>query len=158
MIKVNVKTAMKNIILVLLITLGITTTEAQTPVSWNFTTKKVDSKTYELHLTAVLQSGWHLFSQTQPDDAIAVPTGIKFNTNPLLKLDGKIAEVGNLEKFKDSKLGISAHQYSKKVDFVQVIKLKAVAKTNISGSVEYQTCDDKKCLPPKTVNFTVAIN
>ena len=76
MIKVNVKTAMKNIILVLLITLGITTAEAQTPVSWNFTTKKVDSKTYELHLTAVLQSGWHLFSQTQPDDAIAVPTGI----------------------------------------------------------------------------------
>jgi thiol:disulfide interchange protein DsbD len=158
LIKDNDKTPMRKIILIFLITLGVTTAMAQTPVTWNFTTRKIDNKTYELHLTAVLQTGWHLYSQTQPDDAIAVPTGIKFNINPLLKLDGKITEVGKLEKFKDIKLGVSAHQYSKKVDFVQLVKLKTSAKTNISGSVEYQTCDDKKCLPPKTVNFSVAIN
>jgi len=23
--------------------------------------------------------------------------------------------------------------------------------------LEYQTCDDKKCLPPKTVNFSIAL-
>ena len=59
---------------------------------------------------------------------------------------------------KDVKLGISANQYSNFVEFVQKIKLKANVKTNFSGSVEYQTCDDKKCLPPKTVNFSIAIN
>ena len=62
-----------------------------------------------------------------------------------------------MELMKDVKLGISANQYSNSVDFVQKIKLKANVKTNFSGSVEYQTCDDKKCLPPKTVNFSVAI-
>jgi thiol:disulfide interchange protein DsbD len=40
---------------------------------------------------------------------------------------------------------------------VQKIKLKANVKTNFKGNVEYQTCDDKKCLPPKTVNFDVTI-
>ncbi len=130
---------------------------AQSPVSWSFSSKKVSDKTFEVHLTANIQSGWHLYSQNQPDDAIAIPTNFAINNNPLLKLDGKIKEVGKMEKFKDKILGISAHQYSEKVDFVQVVKLKSNAKTNISGSVEFQTCDDKKCLPPKTVNFNIAL-
>ncbi len=61
-----------------------------------------------------------------------------------------------MKKFHDPKLEVSANQYSGKVDFVQVVKLKANVKTNLTGSVEYQTCDDKKCLPPKTVNFSIA--
>lgn len=127
------------------------------PVTWTFTANKISDKTYEVHLTATMQSGWHLYSQAQPDDAIAIPTEFKINNNPLLVLDGKIREVGKMEKFHDAKLDVSANQYAGKVDFVQVVKLKANAKTNLTGSVEYQTCDDKKCLPPKTVNFTIPV-
>ena len=127
------------------------------PVSWTFSAKKVSDKTFEIHLTANMQTGWHLYSQTQPDDAIAIPTGFTFTTNPLLTLNGKIKEVGKLEKFHDEKLKLSANQYSEKVDFVQVVKLKSNLKTNVAGSVEFQTCDDKKCLPPKTVNFSIAL-
>lgn len=130
---------------------------AQSPVSWSFDSKKVSEKTYEVHLIANIQSGWHLYSQDQPSDAIAIPTSVTINNNPLLKLDGKVKEVGSLEKFQDKNLGISAHQYSNKVDFVQIVKVKSNAKTNVSGSVEFQTCDDKKCLPPKTVNFNIAL-
>jgi len=127
------------------------------PVSWTFTSKKIADKTYEIHMKATMQSGWHLYSQTQPEDAIAIPTTFTVNNNPLLTLNGKIKEVGKMEKFHDAKLDISANQYANTVDFVQVIKLKTNAKTNLSGSVEYQTCDNSKCLPPKTVNFNVAI-
>jgi hypothetical protein len=128
------------------------------PVSWTFTAKKTADKTFEIHMTANIQSGWHLYSQTQPEDAIALPTEITINNNPLLALDGKVKEVGKLEKYKDEVVNATNHQYSKKVDFVQVVKLKSSAKTNITGSVEFQTCDDKKCLPPKTVNFNIALN
>lgn len=127
------------------------------PVSWSFTSKKIADKTYEVHLTATMQTGWHLYSQVQPDDAIAIPTGFKINNNPLLTLDGKIKEIGKMEKFHDAKLEVSANQYANKVDFVQVVKLKASVKTNLTGSVEYQTCDDKKCLPPKTVTFSIPV-
>ena len=127
------------------------------PVSWTFSEKKIAEKTYEIHLTASMQTAWHLYSQTQPDDAIAIPTSFTFTANPLLNLDGKIKEVGKLEKFHDEKLKLSANQYSEKVDFIQVVKLRSNLKTNVAGSVEYQTCDDKKCLPPKTVNFSVAL-
>ena len=127
------------------------------PVSWTFTATKVADKTYEIHMKATIQNGWHLYSQTQPEDAIAIPTTFTIKNNPLFSLDGKIIEAGKLEAFHDKELNVSANQYSKTVDFVQKIKLKAKVKTSFAGSVEYQTCDDKKCLPPKTVAFNVAI-
>ena len=133
-------------------------TKAQlSPVTWSFSATKVSDKTYEIHMKATIQDKWHLYSQKQPDDAIANPTIFTIRPNPLFKPDGKIKEVGKMELMKDAALGVSANQYSNSVDFVQKIKLKSNVKTNFSGSVEYQTCDDKKCLPPKTVNFSVAI-
>jgi len=148
----------RTIIFLLVFVLGSNLLNAQlNPVSWTFTSKKISDKTYELHLTAMMQSGWHLYSQVQPEDAVAIPTGFKLNSNPLVTLDGKIKEIGKMEKFHDAKLDISANQYAEKVDFVQVVKLKSSVKTNITGSVEYQTCDDKKCLPPKTVTFSIPV-
>ena len=149
---------MKNIFFSVLVALITVAAKAQlNPVSWTYSTKKIADKTYELHITATMQSGWHLYSQTQPEDAIAEPTKITFNKNPLLILDGKIKEEGKMEKFHDAKLDLSANQYSSKVEFVQTVKLKASAKTNVSGTVRFQTCNDEKCLPPKNVTFSIAL-
>lgn len=112
---------------------------------------------YEVHMKATIQDGWHLYSQKQPDDAIAIPTAFVVNPNPLFSLEGKVKEVGKMEVMNDTELGVSANQYSKIVDFVQKIKLKTSVKTSFNGTVEYQTCDDKKCLPPKKVNFSIAL-
>jgi thiol:disulfide interchange protein DsbD len=127
------------------------------PVMWTFSSKKIADKTYEIHLTANIQPGWHLFSQIQPADAISIPTAIAFNKNPLVMLDGKTAETGKMEVYSDKRLGISAHQYANNVDFVQKVKLKTGAKTNISGTVEFQTCDDKKCLPAQKLDFNLPL-
>jgi DsbC/DsbD-like thiol-disulfide interchange protein len=149
---------MKKLTVFLMAVMAVFGAQAQlNPVNWSFTSKKIADKTYEIHLTATMQPGWHLYSQVQPEDAVAIPTGFKLNSNPLLALNGNIKEVGKMEKFHDAKLEVSANQYAGKVDFVQVVKLKGNVKTNLTGSVEFQTCDDKKCLPPKTVNFSIAI-
>ena len=142
---------------VVLIIAGATAFAQLNPVSWAFNSKKIGDKTYEVRMTATMQPGWHLYSQVQPEDAIAIPTDIQFNKNPLISLNGSIKEVGKMEKFKDDKLGVAANQYAKKVEFVQVVKLKANARTNLTGTIEYQTCDDEKCLPPKKVNFNLAV-
>lgn len=149
---------MKKIIVGLVCLVASVNINAQlNPVTWSFSAKKVADKTYEVQMVATMQTGWHLYSQAQPDDAIAIPTTFTITPNPLFTLDGKIKEVGKMEVMKDKDLGVSANQYSKTVTFVQKIKLKANVKTNFKGNVEYQTCDDKKCLPPKTVNFDITI-
>lgn len=127
------------------------------PITWTFTAKKISDNTYELQMKATIQTNWHLYSQTQPEDAVAMPTTFVLNPNPLFTLDGKIKEVGKMEKFTDKVLKVSANQYSNTVTFTQLIKLKGKAKTSVTGTVEYQTCDDQKCLPPKKVNFKVAL-
>ena len=127
------------------------------PIMWSFSATKTGDKLYEIKMKATIQNKWHLYSQTQPDDAIVIPTTFTINANPLFKLDGKIIETGKMEKFKDKELGVSANQYSSTVTFVQKVKLKAIVKTNFTGNVEYQTCDDHQCLPPKKVNFNIAI-
>jgi hypothetical protein len=153
------KRRMKKLLFASIILLSAAVANAQlNPVTWVFTAKKTGDKQYEVTAKATIQNKWHLYSQTQPKDAIAEPTGFKFKPNPLLKLEGKVVEVGKMEKFTDKTLGVSANQYSGTVTFTQKVKLKSNAKTSLSGSVLYQTCDDEKCLPPKTVNFTVALN
>lgn len=127
------------------------------PVSWTFNSKKISDNIYEIQMTASIQQGWHLYSQSQPKDAIAQPTSFLFNKNPLVELDGKVKELGNLEKFKDKELEISANQYSNKVIFTQRVKLKGKAKTNVTGKLTYQTCNDEKCLPAKTINLSVTL-
>jgi len=137
---------------------GVMAVSAQSPVTWTFSSKKLTDNTYEIKMTATMEKGWHLYSQEQPEDAVAGPTTFTITSNPLIELVGKIKENGKMQKFHDKELNISANQYSEKVEFVQTIKLKGKVKTSFNGSVEYQTCDDKKCLPPKTVNFKVDLD
>jgi len=127
------------------------------PVNWSFSSKKIGENEYEIRMVATIDKGWHLYSQTQPEDAIAEPTLFNFNKNPLIEFDGKVKEIGKLEKFTDKELGVSANQYSNQVTFVQKVKLKGKAKTNVTGTLRYQTCNDERCLPSKTVNLSVAL-
>ena len=131
--------------------------QIQNPVSWSATSKKIADKTYEIHLTANIDNGWHTYSQTTPDGG-PVPTSITFTKNPLLTLDGKTKEVGKLEKHYEPLFGVDVKQFSDKVDFVQTIKLKAPVKTSVNVAVEFMVCNDKQCLPPSTRKFTVALN
>ena len=145
------------LVLLALFSAGFAFSQNENPVTWTFTSKKLSDNVYEVHIKASIQGGWHLYSQTQPKDAIAQPTVISFNKNPLLEFDGKVKEVGKMEKFTDKELDVSANQYSNAVTFVQKVKVKGKAKTNVTGKLEYQVCTDEKCLPSKTVNLSIAL-
>lgn len=146
------------ILFVAFFTVAAASAQGLNPVSWSFSSKKISEGVYEVQMTATIQQGWHLYSQKQPEDAIAQPTSFSFNKNPLLDFDGKVKEIGTMEKYKDETLGISAHQYSDKVVFVQVVKVRGKAKTAVTGKLEFQTCNNQKCLPPKTVNFSISLS
>ena len=131
--------------------------QIQNPVSWSVTSKKIADKTYEIHLTANIDNGWHIYSQTTPEGG-PIPTSITFTKNPLVTLDGNAKEVGKLEKHVEPLFGnIDVKQFSNKVDFVQKVKLKASVKTSVNLAVEFMVCNDKQCLPPSTRNFSVAL-
>jgi thiol:disulfide interchange protein DsbD len=125
-------------------------------VQWNFTSKKINETTYEVHMTATVNGDWHLYAQNVGVDG-PIPTSFTFNKNPLVTLDSKIKEVGNLVKKKEQVWGGVVNYYETKVNFIQVVKLKSNVKTNLAGKVEFMVCNDSQCLPPSTVDFKVNI-
>jgi len=130
--------------------------QIQNPVHWSYSARKLDANTYEVHLTAKIDAGWHLYSQTTPEGG-PVPTSIIFSKNPLFTLQGSAREIGKLQQKQEPLFGVDVKQYSTQVDFVQTIKLKAQVKTNAVGSIKFMVCDDTQCLPPATHQFSVAL-
>ena len=130
---------------------------AQKPVTWRFSAVKVDAGTYLVHLTARIDPGWHVYSQTQPESAVALPTKIQFTANPLVVLSGKPGEVGQVVHWSDAASGLAANQYQNKVDFVQKVTVKGNIKVNVTGNLTFQVCTDEMCLPPETIPFSVPL-
>ena len=130
--------------------------QIQNPVEWTATSKKISDKTYEVHITATIDHGWHIYSQNTPDGG-PIATSITFTKNPLVIVEGKAKEVGKLEQHHEPLFGVDVKQFSNKVDFVQLVKLKAPVKTSMNLAVEFMVCNDKQCLPPKTEKFSVAL-
>jgi Disulphide bond corrector protein DsbC len=124
-------------------------------VTWTFKAKKIADKTYELHLTATVPAGYHLYSQFTGEGPIA--TNFTFTRNALVTLEGKVKEVGKLITVNDKIWNNKQKFFSNKVDFVQTVKLKSNVKTNISGEVESMICDDRSCQPPTKVKFNIAL-
>lgn len=150
---------MKKICFLLLAFISVSFSFAQVkdPVKWNFSLKKISVGVYEVHLTALLENDWHIYSQTTANGGPSA-TKISFVKNPLLKMEGVIKEVGKLEQHFEPLFSVDVKQYSHKVDFVQIVKLKVNAKTTIKGTVEYMTCNDRECMPPAKQTFSLALN
>jgi len=141
----------------LIIVTGHVFSQVKSPVKWSFTSKKIDQTTYEVSLSATVEAGWHIYSQTTPDGGPSA-TVISFTKNPLIELAGAVKEVGQLQQKHEELFGVDVKQFSNKVVFVQTIRLKAKAKTALNGSIEFMTCNNKECLPPKTQKFSVTLN
>jgi thiol:disulfide interchange protein DsbD len=143
--------------LVLLVAVAITSVaQSSQEVKWSFTSKKIADKTYEVHLTATVNGNWHIYSQNVGVDG-PIPTSFTFTKNPLLTLDGAVKESGKVIKKNEEVWGGVVNYYEKSVDFVQTVKVKTDAKTNLAGKVEYMVCNDEKCLPPTETSFSVAL-
>ena len=152
------KSTMKKIVLgnlVIMMLLGSVNAQIINPVQWNYTAKKIADKTFELHITATIGDKWHIYAQDAGEGP--VPTTLVYAANPLLKLDGTTKEVGKLEKAFDKNFNSTLKFYSKKVDFVQIVKMKSAVATTVKGTITYMVCDDSKCLPPKDVPFNISI-
>jgi hypothetical protein len=148
---------MRKILAFALFSFIVSTVSAQSTkqVKWSFTSKKIADKTYEVMMTANINGNYHMYALNPGEGP--VPTSFAFNRNPLLQLDGKIKEVGNMKKAYEDAFGSEVRFFEKTVSFVQQVKVRGSAKNSLAGKVEFMVCNDKECLPPATVDFSVNI-
>lgn len=138
-----------------LITGTVLFAQANKQISWTFSSKKVAEKTYEVHINAAINGNWHIYSQNGGDGPIS--TSFTFTKNPLLTIEGRTKEIGNMKKVHEEVFSSDVRFYEKTVDFIQTVKLKGNVKTNVAGKIEFMLCNDKECLPPSEVEFKVNV-
>ena len=137
---------------------------AQEPVHWTLSTERVGGiKTGEIlkaNLKADLDDGWHLYALDQPSGG-PVPTTIKIGEGSPFTLDGEITTPKPViradQNFVVDGKPIETKFFERSVVFG--ISAKANAETSDEGfgiNVRFQLCNDKFCLPPKTLKVTFA--
>lgn len=124
------------------------------PVKWSYGAKKISATEAVVFMKATIDGGWHLYSQTVEEGG-PVKTTFTYATSKDYTLNGKTQEpqpIVRMEPAFDMKVAF----FEKSVIFQQKIKLNKQQVT-IKGSVEYMTCNDEKCLPPDTQEFSIPI-
>lgn len=115
------------------------------PVEWATSIEKISETEYDLVVTATIEPGWHLYSQTVPEDG-PIPTTFTFESSESYTLVGTtIEEEGHV--IDDPVFMMRIKYFENKAVFKQRVVFANKPET-IKGSVEFMVCDDSKCLPP----------
>lgn len=139
----------------LLLTSFTFSAQKQDPVTWKATYKSISQTEGEIIVSAVLQNGWHTYSQ-RPTDAGPISTIITFSPTNTFELLGKAEEINVNEEY-DKAFEAKVYMFDDKSEFRQKIKLKSKSGFPISFKVEFICCSETTCLPPKIVDLTVNV-
>ena len=122
-----------------------------TPVKVTTSTKSLGKNQFLLIVDFKINPKFHVYSQFISSDG-PVPTSFVFQKSKDYELIGDVKEVGKLLQEHDPNFDMELKFFENSVSFQQKIKLKS-AGTKIKCTVEYMTCDDHQCLPPKSKDY-----
>ncbi|KFC22035.1 protein-disulfide reductase DsbD family protein [Epilithonimonas lactis] len=127
--------------------------QIKNPVKFKFDVVSVGNDQYEAVLTGTIEDKWHIYSKDLPPDS-GIPTEFKISSKEGIQLIGKVTEVGKKHDEFSEAFGAQIVYYSDKVVFKQKFKPKDASKpATITAEIMYQTCNDRVCLAPNTLEF-----
>lgn len=128
--------------------------QIKNPVKFKFDIKEIGNDQYEAVLVATLESGWHVNSKDIDPEVGAIPTEFKVSGANIVPV-GKFTEHGKkIQEYSEAFMGDIAY-YANTAQFKQKFKLKDPTKAaEVIAEITYQTCNDRICLAPNTLEFT----
>lgn len=128
--------------------------QLENPVTWSYAAKKISKTEAVVYLKATIDEGWHIYSQNIKPGG-PNKTSFSFTPSKEYTLVGKTSEPKPITKFeKVFKMDVS--YFEDEVVFQQKVKL-AKGQTAVKGKVEFMVCNDKQCLPPSEVTFSIPV-
>ncbi|MCO6565257.1 MAG: thioredoxin family protein [Apibacter sp.] len=147
---------MKKLIWIFFILTIVTHAQVKNPIKWKSEIRHDKENIYEAVFTAILESGWHVYSQDIKVEN-AIPTLFTYSKNSSIRLIGTTKEIGKkIEEYSDVFEGTLIY-YSNKVEYRQRVEVLGSKPVVFEAEVEYQICNDKVCLAPdgETFSFTL---
>ncbi len=115
------------------------------PVKWKTTSKNIGDGMAEITFDATIDMHWHLYSQYFGEGG-PVRTTFYFDESDKFELIDSLTESPEPEEVFDDVFKINVKYFSDKAQFVQKIKVLSEETFVITGSIEYQVCQDDKCV------------
>jgi hypothetical protein len=125
------------------------------PVKWSARYNPLSETEGELLITATIEKGWHTYSQRPTTDG-PIPTSFTFTPSKKYELKGNTVESDAHEEFVKA-FEAKIFVFKDKAEFRQKIKLKDGAGFDVPLKLEYMSCNDLMCLPPKTIDLSVKV-
>jgi hypothetical protein len=126
---------------------------AQNHVSWTF---EYDKKTKKVLVSGRIEPHWHVYSSLTKKNAGPIPVSFTFEKNNDAIQKGEPREEGIPIRLFDPNFDAVVYQFEKTYSVEIPFKIKKA--TTLKGVVNYMVCDDKMCLPPIDVPFSIQIN
>ncbi|HEX4886462.1 MAG TPA: protein-disulfide reductase DsbD domain-containing protein [Luteibaculaceae bacterium] len=130
------------------------------PVKWTFSSERVNDSTYLLVANAKVEKGWHLYALDlgkEAEKAGPEPTRLSILPSENYTLLGGAAEPTPITRF-DPNFRINIKFHENEARFTQKLVVKSEKPGTVKGNIYFMVCDDMKCLPPETIDFTIDLS
>jgi thiol:disulfide interchange protein DsbD len=150
----------KLLALAILLFAGVAESKAQVlkdPTTWTYEAKRKFGNHFELFFHVKLAGNWHVYAIDPGGDESLIPPTFTFEKAKGLKLVGKIKETSKPITEKAEGLDKPVNYFNGEATFVQEVEVPSGSAINIKGRHQYQVCNDRMCLPPKTKTFLFTV-
>jgi DsbC/DsbD-like thiol-disulfide interchange protein len=129
--------------------------QIEAPVKWSYAAKRLGPTEAVVFLRATIDDGWHIYSLNVKDGG-PIKTSFTFPASHDYTVEGGPVEPTPITHYEKA-FSMDVSYFETSVTFQQKIKLKSPGATVVKGSLEYMTCNDRKCLPPEDINFSIPV-
>ncbi len=134
---------------------------AQNPTKWKLELEVDKTGDYlksgslwKANLLAEIEPGWHLYSLKQAD-AGPIATTVKLPEDSLFEINGEVTTPKPITEF-DPNFEIDTSFFKDNANFTVPLLTRGDAKeSDLKVDVRFQLCNDRLCLPPKTVRVSL---
>jgi len=121
------------------------------PVKWTFDSKQ-DGTDVTFIFKANIENGWHLYDTELPDGG-PIKTSIHYTDSTSFDFSAEIGKEPRPEETFDKNFNMTIKYFTTEVTLTQKVKLKDVSTKEITGFIEYMSCNDESCTPPTEAEF-----
>ena len=116
--------------------------QIQEPVKWRCHINESGAVIFQ----ATVEKGWHLYDMDLPEGG-PISTSFEFEQISGAELSGKVYTDSKVHSQYEEMFGMTVRWFSENPVFVQKLKITDKAKFQITGRIDYMSCNDENCIP-----------
>jgi thiol:disulfide interchange protein DsbD len=127
------------------------------PVKWETKVTRSAHDSAIITFDVSIDSGWHIYSQTQNIKNGPVATSFNFKPDVHYTLIGNTREDTPESKPEPAYENMTVSYFEKEASFVQKIAINGDENFKLTAGVTFMVCSDEMCLPPETKEFSIVL-